>query len=171
MDIKGIALSKQMDERRNLLRYPDGPLSPARPIIPTFEGFDTQPPTNLANFTDGSPDTATGEGIKEISTSGVAGAFVFDLGSEYNVLITGCINFGATGGITTTAYIDFIRADMSSIFSSSYNTFTNGTYPIKRFLNPVSGTARYIKVRIVGSGGGVVSASGVELSAYKLGEL
>jgi len=171
MDITGIALSKQMDNRKNLIRYPNGPLSPAAPIVPTYTGFEDQAPTDLENFTDGNLTTSTGEAKKVLGGSGAGGYFVFDLWSEKNILVTGKMNIGATGGATSTVFIELALTDGTYISSPSYNAYTAGTYPILKLLSPFTGTARYIRLRVGASGASTVSASGVELMVYDLGEL
>jgi hypothetical protein len=85
MDIKGIALAKQMDDRRNVLRYPNGPLSPAAPIVPTYMNFDAQAPANLEKATNNDFDDPVGTGIRTVEAAGNIGGFIFDLGSIKNV--------------------------------------------------------------------------------------
>lgn len=73
------------------LKYPNQlsktPINILRGVVPTFTGFDTTNPTNLANATDGDPITATGEGKKTVGAAAEIGKFVFDLGSEKNVIV------------------------------------------------------------------------------------
>lgn len=171
MDIKGIALSKQMDDRRNVLRYPNGPLSPAAPIVPTYTGFEDGAPTDLEKATDGNLAEGTGPGSKILSSSGTVGYFNFDLGSEKNVMIEGAINFGATGGVTSTAYIEIARTDGTYLTPPIYNATTTGTYPTKRQLSPISGVCRYIKIRVGVNGAATAQASIIELRAHELGKI
>lgn len=171
MDIKGIALAKQMDDRRNVLRYPNGPLSPAAPIVPTYTGFEDATPTNLENATNGNIDDAIGPGTKILSGSGTVGQYIFDLGSEKDVLIEGSINLGATGGVTSTAYIEIARADGVYLTPSIYNATTAGTYPTKRQLSPFGGVCRYIRIRFAESAATTGQGSIIELRAHEIGKI
>lgn len=62
MDVVTVAIAKQMDDRRDILQYPDGPLNPPRPLTPTADATWATPPSDLDHCVDGNPSTKTGVG-------------------------------------------------------------------------------------------------------------
>jgi len=75
-----------------------------RGIVPTYTGFDTTVPTDLANATDGDPTTSTGEGKKTLGGAGEVGVFVFTLPRPMNIIVGGRVTLHSSAG-TLTVYI------------------------------------------------------------------
>jgi len=65
---------------------PNRPVNIMKGILPVASGFDT-PPSNLANATNGDPDTPTGVGSKTLDGAGDIGTIIFDLGSAKTFLL------------------------------------------------------------------------------------
>jgi hypothetical protein len=167
MDIKGIALAKQMDDRRNVLRYPNGPLSPAAPIVPTYTGFEDAPPTNLENATDGDITTCTGVAQKILGYAATGGTFVFDMGKVRTVLV------GFILGVKTTAsaiqiFIDSSDDNITYRNTSMVNNSTGSTSKV--IMNGLSSllTGRYIRIRAVNTGAGTIDVEVYQCMAYEL---
>jgi hypothetical protein len=167
MDIKGIALAKQMDDRRNVLRYPNGPLSPAAPIVPTYTGFEDAPPTNLENATDGDITTCTGVAQKILGTAGTGGTFVFDMGEVRSVLV------GFILGVKTTAstlqlFIESSDDNITYRTASLNNNATSSTSKVIRDGLSSLLTGRYIRIRAVNTGAGTIDVEVYQCMAYEL---
>lgn len=166
MDIKGIALAKQMDDRRNVLRYPNGPLSPAAPIVPTYTGFEDMAPTDLEKATDGDITTCTGVAQKILGYAAMGGTFVFDMGEVRTVLV------GFILGVKTTAASIQIFIDSSDDNITYRNTapVSNSTASTSKVimngLSPLL-TGRYIRIRAVNTGAGTIDVEIYQCMAYE----
>lgn len=168
MDIKTIAISKQMDERRNVLRYPNGPLSPAAPITPTVSGFDTDP-TDLGNVTDGDLTTASATGSKVMGASGVYGYLIFDMGSAKNVIISAKVGIWSTAS-TTSAYLE-TSPDGTNWVTVGANTIRPAGTSASEVINSVliNGVhTRYFRIRFSVGAAATAYAKIYTVTAYAL---
>jgi len=168
MDIKGIAIAKQMDDRRNVLRYPNGPLSPAAPIVPTADTFDTNP-TNLERTTDGNFDTATGDGSKVLGGAGTVGQLIYDLGSVKTVTVGGKVGLSQNGSATVRVLVDSSQNGLDYINSTSILFSTTLTSNRIEELLAQTVTGRYIRIRIYSTAACTAVAKFYQIFAHAQG--
>lgn len=164
------AIAKQLDERRNLLRYPDGPLAPARPIVPTFGLFDAATPSNPENCVDGSMDTETGAGAKTLGTGSNFGYAYFDLGSIKNVLVMARIKASVSGaGGEVRLYIEGSDDNNTANVKIS-NLYEKATITSEAYIDfSQARTCRMIRVRFYGAVAADYTGKLVEVKAFDLG--
>lgn len=172
VDIKGAALAKQLDDRRNLLRYPNGPLSPAAPIIATEDTFDTNSMANLSNVTDGSLSTYAGTGTKTLGGGGVIGNLKFDLGSVKNVSLN--YKIGAWSSASNIRIYLAVSED-NSVWSPGINDNIRSTIPTNETELIVNNgginlIGRYIKLIFYLQTAGTGNVKAYSVKAFDQGE-
>jgi len=171
MDIMGIAIANQMDNRRDVLQYPDGPLSPKRPLTPAASGWDTDP-SSLENCVDGDNTSKTGVGSTTVGGAAVYGYVSFDLESVRNVIITAKLEAHSSAS-TTTCYIEnsvdgttWYPVHANVIYATGTATSADVSY--STIVTSVHG--RYFRIRF--NVGGAATAYGTlyTVSAYDIGD-
>jgi hypothetical protein len=139
-----------------------------RGIEPTFEYFETTPPTDLDKATDGDLTTHTGTGSKTTTGPATLGTFIFDLGSVKTVLAGCYVGLWSDSGLIS-YYID------SSINGTEWINGTNfgynGTLTSESIRDgtPSMCVGRYIRFRFKISAAGTGNVRLYNAMAYELG--
>lgn len=152
-----LIIAQQMDNRRNQLIYPNGPLAAPAPLQPlsinTFDNAGTI--GNKDKPTDGLTNTSMDTLIKDVTGNATLGDVIYDLGSVKTVEVGGQVGLWvSTGTGTIYVYIDSSETSPSSGFINPTRDAANvgATSETKRRLDPQILTGRYIKLRATYSG-------------------
>lgn len=148
-------IAQQVRDRSNLMRYPDGPFKPLRPLSLVCSGFANAASVgNLDKASDGNfittkTDTASSSGV-----TGDLGNFQVDLGSNRYVMVGGRVGlWTTTTGVNLSVYIES-KTDEESIYDTAngISAAVQATSETTKWLVPKKVYARYIRVRCVSAG-------------------
>jgi len=165
-----IAISKQMNDRTNFLRYPNGPLSPPAPIIPTVDTFDAGSMANLDRVVNGDYTDYAGIGTKTTGGYGVVGNLIFDLGANYvPVRVSAALGlYVSDTSKQLNVYVD--QSDSTTFPSAAYAVAQNATTG-ETFvgINEIKVVKRYFRLRFLITGAATGNVKVYQVEAHREG--
>lgn len=146
-----------MEQYRNFLH------NSARGVVPTFTGFSDANPADLANATDGDPDTFTSTATKILASSGEMGTLIFDLGRSSRWLIFLKVGLWSSAGSVQV----YIKSNEQSVYERVMGSVTSASELKPVCLSPIL-VGQVVTLQAYGTAASTANFRLYEFAAYEV---